>query len=480
MESLSLASILVWVSWTSVRPCSSYPRLRKMQGTSLKKLRRFAFAPVCALVALGPAALPGTPAAAASPVRGLVVTSTPAVTVAPSRNVGSEFAAHMIQADPLLISGTPKRDQIRLSQRSDGMLVIANNDASLTVSPKQTDRVVIDALGGNDLVIVDGSVTVPVSIDAGDGNDVVDCSAATVGVCVDGGLGNDVIKGGSGGDSLYGGYGSDRLAGGDGVDYLDGGPGNDTLRGGPGHDMLFGGLGQDILLGGPDDDLMVGGPGADQFNGGQGQQTTYATPDDRRFAFLNAGKLHWVKGDASNLASMIDIQGDPSFRLRVISDLQALESIPMGRSLLGGINAGTHKITIIESMTSNDTTILDSADAFLNADGSAGSGSGTTISYNPGKTAIGDVSQPWMERPPVVGLFHELVHALNATTGTMQPGKVGDVPQLELQAIGLPLTHGIAWDNDGDPRTAPTSRNLPAYTENGFRQFLGLPLRTAY
>jgi hypothetical protein len=447
-----------------------------MQPQSLKKMFRFACAPAFALAVVAPAALPGQPTAAAGPAGG----QTAVFATAPTLAGPTEYAARVTQADPFEVSGTRKRDQIRLSQRSDGMLVISNNDASLSVSPKQVDRVVIDALDGNDLIVVDATVTMRVSIDAGAGNDRIDCSAAAIGVCVDGGIGNDVIKGGSADDTLYGGPGPDRLAGNDGVDYLDGGPGNDTLKGGNDHDMLFGGPDQDIVLGGPGDDLMVGGPGADNFNGGSGQQTTYAGPEDRRFPFQNGGKLHWVKGEGTTLGRTIDVEGNPAFQLRVASDLQALASIPMGRKLLGGIDKGGHKVTVSESMTSNDTTIIDSANAFLKADGTSGTGSGTTISYNPGKTTIGDVSQPWMERPPVVGLFHELVHALNATTGTMQPDKTGDVPKLELQAIGLPLTRGIAWDNDNNSKTAPDTRNLSPYTENGFRQFLGLPPRTEY
>ena len=67
---------------------------------------------------------------------------------------------------------------------------------------------------------------------------------------------------------------------------------------------------------------------------------------------------------------------------------------------------------------------------------------------------MGAGADPWMKRPPIVGLYHELVHAYNAATGSMQPGvTTGGVELVELQAVGLTFT-GIAWDNDGNPSTA--------------------------
>ena len=103
----------------------------------------------------------------------------------------------------------------------------------------------------------------------------------------------------------------------------------------------------------------------------------------------------------------------------------------------------------------------------------------STIAYDPVQTIIEGDAQPWMHRPPLVGLYHELIHALNAGTGSLQPGKTGAIANAEFQAVGLPFS-GIRWDNDGNPSTKPAARNITAFTENGFRDFLGLQSRTQY
>ncbi len=61
----------------------------------------------------------------------------------------------------------------------------------------------------------------------------------------------------------------------------------------------------------------------------------------------------------------------------------------------------------------------------------------------------------------------------------MQPGQTDGVPNLELQAIGLPFD-GIPWDNDWNPATPDRAGNMTMFTENGFRALLGLPRRTQF
>jgi hypothetical protein len=132
----------------------------------------------------------------------------------------------------------------------------------------------------------------------------------------------------------------------------------------------------------------------------------------------------------------------------------------------------------VQSTGGNSTTIPDAACEFLKAAGGHGNGSVSDIAYNPYETVVDDGAQVWETRPPIVGLVHELVHALNAATGTMQPGKdARSVYKLELQAIGLPL-NGIdfRWTSKADA----SPDNPKVYTENGFRALLGIDERTAY
>src|SRR5690606_38058785 len=69
----------------------------------------------------------------------------------------------------------------------------------------------VNADGGADWVVVAKSVTIPVPMR--------------------GGSGDDVLVGGSGNDKLIGGLGNDKLVGGRGDDVLVGGPGNDVHLG---------------------------------------------------------------------------------------------------------------------------------------------------------------------------------------------------------------------------------------------------------
>jgi hypothetical protein len=97
-----------------------------------------------------------------------------------------------------------------------------------------------------------------VSIDAGDGDDVVTTPASFLTpVVVTGGDGDDVL-GGAG--RLAGGAGNDVLTGGDdGPGYKGSGPPSDGLSGGPGDDVLRGGGGDDQLDGGAGSDVIDGG-----------------------------------------------------------------------------------------------------------------------------------------------------------------------------------------------------------------------------
>jgi Ca2+-binding RTX toxin-like protein len=58
---------------------------------------------------------------------------------------------------------------------------------------------------------------------------------------------------------LYGGPGNDTLKGGSGNDIIVGGDGNDLLSGSYGRDLIIGGDGADILIGNADDDILVAG-----------------------------------------------------------------------------------------------------------------------------------------------------------------------------------------------------------------------------
>lgn len=94
-------------------------------------------------------------------------------------------------------------------------------------------------------------------INASNKDDVVSVSKSiSIPVTLDGGGGNDLLTGGAGNDLLRGDAGDDRLVGGKGDDVLFGGEGDDVLIAGPGHDVLRGGYGEDKLVPGPGADSV--------------------------------------------------------------------------------------------------------------------------------------------------------------------------------------------------------------------------------
>jgi Ca2+-binding RTX toxin-like protein len=121
---------------------------------------------------------------------------------------------------------------------------------------------------GSDIFIAGPGISVPMTIDGGDGNDLISGSG-----------GDDLLIGGPGNDVLYGESGDDVLVGGAGQDTLVGGAGNDVMIGGSENDMLFGGAGRDFIVGSQGNDSMDGGAGDDILVGGTTQYDGYSTAD---------------------------------------------------------------------------------------------------------------------------------------------------------------------------------------------------------
>jgi hypothetical protein len=124
-----------------------------------------------------------------------------------------------------------------------GVLWVVGTEAADSV------YVVVDAAGGHEVrapVLSSRKVfsrnvgSIRVLLGGGDDVLTVDASA-TVPVLARGGAGDDELRGGSGGDVLLGEEGDDRLYGGSGVDLLVGGVGADLLRGQGGDDLLVAG-----------------------------------------------------------------------------------------------------------------------------------------------------------------------------------------------------------------------------------------------
>ena len=120
----------------------------------------------------------------------------------------------------LRVAGTDGDDQVDVAATAEGF-VVRDDVAGAAVTFTGTYRSIrVDGGFGNDVVVIDASVLMPMA-----------------------------LHGGPGDDALTGGSGNDRLYGGDGVDNLNGGAGDDVL----------------VALGGGTLDRVAGGDGRDSF-----------------------------------------------------------------------------------------------------------------------------------------------------------------------------------------------------------------------
>jgi Ca2+-binding RTX toxin-like protein len=126
----------------------------------------------------------------------------------------------------------------------------------------------IEAQGGqgNDSITFQG-VEVPILVDAGQGDDLIDLSTSSGVGTITLGTGNDTAKGGSAADVILGGDGADLILGGGGADAINGGLGNDSASGDGGNDTIIGDADKDQLAGGADNDFIDGGAGDDKIWG---------------------------------------------------------------------------------------------------------------------------------------------------------------------------------------------------------------------
>jgi Ca2+-binding RTX toxin-like protein len=116
------------------------------------------------------------------------------------------------QPDSVIVTGTHGDDVALAFGDANGVAVVGlAAQVNITGAEAANDRLVINALAGDDVV------------------DATGLSASGIQLTADGGDGSDVLIGGAGNDVLLGGAGDDVLLGGPGVDVLDGGAGDNVI-----------------------------------------------------------------------------------------------------------------------------------------------------------------------------------------------------------------------------------------------------------
>ena len=209
---------------------------------------------------------------------------------------------------PLVITCTAQDDVVLFKQQGD-FLTVTNDGVANTyrwkskMIPGSTpnsqvilpgiNKIVVDGSYGNDSLLADNTVTVPMQIKGGAGNDLIS-----------GGMGDDEIYGGAnvlqsvyesgydiitgrggndticspkyGSASINANEGNDTVTGGTGNDYIDAGTGDDNVDAGMGQDTVHGRDGKDKIMGGWEPDTIYGEEGNDTINGGDGDDSILA------------------------------------------------------------------------------------------------------------------------------------------------------------------------------------------------------------
>ncbi len=163
------------------------------------------------------------------------------------------FAHADTKAYTVLLAGGEEANAIKIWLSSDGRQYVIDSVAPLEVGGDVCGHPEEDPTQ----LVCDAPSIAGFEVNAGGGDDHVHVAGTvTVPVTMRGGAGNDVLVGASGPDKLIGGAGDDRLIGWSGDDQLYGGSGDDKLVGGPGDDLLVGGSGMNTLAGGSGNDEL--------------------------------------------------------------------------------------------------------------------------------------------------------------------------------------------------------------------------------
>ena len=146
------------------------------------------------------------------------------------------------EGDDINIGGAGADETLIVTGTGDDNMTVSPNGARIriergfTVDMETVERLNIQSFSGTDTLTTQPGITLPMTIDAGSGNDTITT-----------GDGADLINGGDGNDTLNGAGGGDRIVGDRGGDTMNGGAADDTVvwNNGDGSDIMNGDDGVD-------------------------------------------------------------------------------------------------------------------------------------------------------------------------------------------------------------------------------------------
>jgi len=432
-----------------------------------------------------------------------------------------------VTSDQVVVETTGSGDdRVEVRSNDDGTVDLYVNGERFPLELEDGQEITVRTGDGDDTIWVDSDVQVNIVVESGAGDDFIMGGAGND--RIDAGAGDDTVYGGAGRDDIFGNSGDDRLSGGDGNDVVYGGDGNDFmtgtagddyLEGGKGDDTIWGGAGNDILSGGRDNDRLEGdggddtvytGLGTDHVENSGGRDKVYAQDGEDtvtigQFADTGTTSNVVVNVVVSNVQGVtVDPDASDAFRQRVEADLDLMRASPMGQQLLADLQAAAddrgNTVTLTELQNEqngfaapigpNERATI--GDRFATPQG-PGAGVDSVVVFNPSFHVDGDpnVANDVGFPNSFVVLHHELAHAYNHVTGTMQPGLHQDPNSTDgpHQVIdpntGRPFN--VQGINNAERQAVGLETNPPAgtpnpeyATENGMRGEMGLPDRPVY
>jgi Ca2+-binding RTX toxin-like protein len=175
-------------------------------------------------------------------------------------------------------------DLIRVARMADGRYRVNVNDHSFAFSQDEMKKLTIHAGDGDNAIMVDRSVDVPISVKAGQGRDRVFNSGR--GTMIDTGAGDDRIVNRGEGAKIHGGAGSDyidhqgrgaTLSGGEEDDVISARGTGNLVQGGNGHDELSAEGTNNYVRGGAGNDVGWVSGSQNRLEGNAGEDALFAT-----------------------------------------------------------------------------------------------------------------------------------------------------------------------------------------------------------
>ena len=190
------------------------------------------------------------------------------------------FAAVSFEDGILVVRGDPTApNELNVALNKDGDTITASvGSQSQSVDAEKVRFIRIIGGESADIVQVDPSVTVPVYVQTGNGNDTIFTGAGDD--LVRAGNGDDWVETSNGNDTVLGGNGRDTILLGAGDDKAKGGNGSDRIYGGRGNDRLYAENGDDRVWGDAGNDRVETGLGSDRARGGEGRDTLVGQASD--------------------------------------------------------------------------------------------------------------------------------------------------------------------------------------------------------